>query len=250
LQQAVRAKENFLTAISHELRTPLNVILGFTRLIAIDSSTISKQQEYLEIINSSGEHLLLLINRVLDMSKIDASQLGLEITENVNVIYLCESSLNVVKMDLQLNLNEISVDERRLRQVLINLLNNAIKFTPTGGQVTLNVYTEMPEDYQQGDVCSINTSKLLPCFLYFSVSDTGIGIAPENLHKLFQPFVQIDNNLNSQPSGIGLGLSISHEIIKLHGGDIRVESAGEGKGSTFTVILPITNSSDTNREEL
>ena len=235
LQRATRLKDEFLATMSHELRTPLNAILGlseslqegiFGTLNAVQLSTIGD-------IERSGEHLLSLINDILDVSKIAAGKLKLNLRE-VSLTQLCQSSLALVQPQarakqihitthLSAQLDRLWVDERRMRQVLINLLNNAVKFTPKGGKVRLSVGVEpqLGKDDR----------------LYIAVSDTGIGIAPENLTKLFQPFMQIDSSLNRKYEGTGLGLVLVKQIVELHGGTIDVQSE-VGKGSCFTLMLP------------
>ncbi len=191
-------------------------------------------------IEQSGEHLLSLINDILDVSKIAAGKLELNITQ-VSLPELCKSSLMLVKQQafdkqIQLdtylpdNLEPISIDERRMRQVLINLFNNAVKFTPTGGTVTLAVRIEPIE-------ISAHTAGYAICF---AVSDTGIGIASADLTKLFQPFIQIDSSLSRKYEGTGLGLVLVKQIVELHGGDVTIDSE-VGQGSCFTAIIPQTH---------
>lgn len=238
LARATRLKDEFLANMSHELRTPLNAILGMSEILQelILGELNSQQQKAIATIEDSGRHLLDLINDILDLAKIEAGKLELCI-ETHAVQSLCLSSLGLVKQmayhkQIQLNsqiapdLGEIQVDERRLKQVLINLLSNAIKFTPSGGSVALEVWSQ-PAISQTG------TQPLI----YFCISDTGIGIAPENLPKLFQSFVQIDSKLNRQYDGTGLGLALVKRIVELHGGRVEVEST-LNQGSRFTVILP------------
>ncbi len=233
LLKAIGIKENFLSTISHELRTPLNSILGLVEILqetTVYGCLNEKQLQALAIIESSGNHLLELINDILDFSKIEVGCLDLH-RVTTSIAQLCEASLDFVKYqalnkNIQLKLNmadnlpKIFVDERRMRQSLIHLLNNAIKFTPQFGKVTLTVNTA-------------NKS-----WLQIAVSDTGIGIAPENLDKLFQPFVQLDGNLNRQYEGTGLGLAIVKQIIESHGGKVSVTSR-VGLGSCFTIELPV-----------
>ncbi|OYQ65008.1 hypothetical protein B9G53_09085 [Pseudanabaena sp. SR411] len=230
LIHATRLKDEFLANMSHELRTPLNAILGISESLqeGIYGLINELQNSAIAMIENSGNHLLSLINDILELSKIEAGKLELDIAP-VSVVHLCESSLNLIrqmasKKNIQLrsswqdDLGVISIDERRMRQVLINLLNNAVKFTPEGGEISLEVYLEMSE-------------------LCLAIADTGIGIAATNLDQLFQPFVQIDASLNRQYEGTGLGLSLAKEIVELHGGSISVRSE-LGKGSCFIVRLP------------
>ncbi|BAU64010.1 Multi-sensor Hybrid Histidine Kinase [Stanieria sp. NIES-3757] len=232
LERATSLKDEFLANMSHEFRTPLNTILGMSEALQeeVFGNLNEEQQKTIVTIESSGRHLLELINDILDLAKIEAGKLELNIAPTC-VQELCQSSLifiqqQALKKRIQLNINItsdlglIQVDRRRMRQVLINLLNNAVKFTPSGGLITLEVQVE--------------TAAQLICF---SVIDTGIGIATENLTKLFQPFIQIDSALNRQYSGTGLGLSLVKQIIELHGGYITVNSEVDC-GSCFKVCLP------------
>ena len=242
---ANRAKSQFLANMSHELRTPLNAILGFTQLLGRDSSLKPEQQEQLEIITRSGEHLLGLINNVLQMSKIEVGQ----VTVNNNTFDLHRLlasleemlQLQAEKKGLQLifdyapNLPQyVQTDESKLRQVLINLLANAIKFTSEGG-VTLRVKAGMGNGQGgQGE----STESLMPhARLVFEVEDTGPGIAPEEMDNLFQAFVQTEAGRRTL-EGTGLGLPISRQFVKLMGGDITVSSA-VGQGSIFKFDIEI-----------
>jgi predicted ATPase/signal transduction histidine kinase len=242
LQQATRLKDEFLATMSHELRTPLNAILGMSEALQeeIFGAINARQLNAVSTIEQSGEHLLSLINDILDVSKIAAGKLELNITQ-VSLSELCKSSLMLVKQQafdkqiqidthLPTNPEPISIDERRMRQVLINLLNNAVKFTPTGGTVTLAVRIEPIEILAQ-------TAGYAICFI---VSDTGIGIASADLTKLFQPFIQIDSSLSRKYEGTGLGLVLVKQIVELHGGDVIIDSE-VGRGSCFTAIIPQTH---------
>ncbi len=242
LEQATRLKDEFLATMSHELRTPLNAILGMSEALQeeIFGAINPRQLDAILTIEQSGEHLLSLINDILDVSKIAAGKLELNITQ-VLLPELCKSSLMLVKQqafDKQIqidtylpdDLEPISIDERRMRQVLINLLNNAVKFTPTGGTVTLTVKIEPIE-------ISAQTAGYAICF---AVSDTGIGISSADLTKLFQPFIQIDSSLSRKYEGTGLGLVLVKQIVELHGGDVTIDSE-VGRGSCFTAIIPQTH---------
>jgi PAS domain S-box-containing protein len=246
LARATRLKDEFLANMSHELRTPLNAILGMTEGLQeqVFGTINIKQLKALETIERSSSHLLELINDILDVAKIEAGQIELDYT-NTSVAYLCESSLVFIKqqalqksIQLQVklpdNLPELIVDERRIRQVLINLLNNALKFTPEKGRITLEV-TQLPPEISPTDSTEQH-------FLQFAVIDTGIGISPENINKLFQPFVQIDSSLNRQYAGTGLGLALVKRIVELHGGRVGVTSE-LSIGSCFTIDLPFQPSS-------
>ncbi len=224
-----RAKSEFLATISHELRTPLNAILGLSGLMGqeIFGSLNEKQKEYVTCIQSSGEHLLALINDLLDLSKVEAGKEQLTFMP-LNIQELCEYCLAMVReqayeQGLKINLRidpqaQICIaDERRCKQMLLNLLSNAVKFTLVG-EVSLIV-------------------RKLPQGIAFIVEDTGIGIAAQKLPLLFEPFRQLDSGLNRQFPGTGLGLALTRSLAKLHGGDVTVESE-LGKGSSFTLYLP------------
>ncbi|XGV98539.1 MAG: response regulator [Leptolyngbya sp. BL-A-14] len=232
LARAARLKDEFLANMSHELRTPLNSILGLAEALMEDvfGSLTDKQRQFVQTIEQSGQHLLELINDILDLAKIESGkvELGLQAVSTQSV---CESSLNFVKLQAQKKqirlsyeadetIAEIEADERRLLQVLVNLLSNAVKFTPEGGQVKLSVQMN---HLQQA--------------VEFQITDNGIGIAPDNLTHLFEPFHQLDSSLSRRYNGTGLGLSIVKRIVDLHGGSIRVESE-VGQGSCFTILLP------------
>ncbi|OUC12961.1 MAG: hypothetical protein B0A82_19630 [Alkalinema sp. CACIAM 70d] len=232
LLRATRLKDEFLANMSHELRTPLNAILGMSEALQeqIFGTLSDRQLRSLKTIENSGQHLLALINDILDVAKIESGQITLE-HQPTNIRLLCQSSLTFIKQqafkkNIQVNLQlpdqlpQLWVDERRIRQVLINLLTNAVKFTPDNGQITLMV--NAPID--------ANTIQI-------SITDTGIGIAPEHQCKLFQPFIQIDSALNRQYSGTGLGLALVKQIVELHGGEVRLTSE-VGIGSCFTIELP------------
>ena len=245
LIRATRLKDEFLANMSHELRTPLHAILGMAEGLQeglLDSTiTTEGQLKALQTIEQSGFHLLELINDILDIAKIESGQLDLDITPTA-VASLCQSSLAFIKeqalmkriqLDIQLSprLPDISVDERRIRQVLINLLNNAVKFTPERGRITLQA-----RHYKRSAQPNVPDSPS-QSFLQIAVIDTGIGIAPEHIHMLFKPFIQIDSALNRQFMGTGLGLALVKRTIDLHGGQVRVDSE-VGVGSCFTIDLP------------
>lgn len=228
-EAANRAKSEFLATMSHELRTPLNAVLGLSEILRreIFGKLTAKQQEYISHIHSSGEHLLMLINDILDLAKVESGRETIQ-PRQLLIADICRSCLALVReqafdQGLQL-LSEIQpdaescyADERRLKQMLLNLLSNAVKFTPSGS-VTLIV-----EKSLKGVI--------------FRVKDTGIGIAPDKLPLLFQPFSQLDSQLSRQYAGTGLGLALTRKLARLHGGDVTVEST-LAQGSTFTLTLP------------
>jgi PAS domain S-box-containing protein len=232
LERANRAKDEFLANMSHELRTPLTSILGMSESLLEQrgASLTNYQQKSIEIIESSGRHLLELINDILDLSKIEAGKFDYY-PQPVSVDEICRSCLAFVKAQAAkktiniIYINEAAIlkifaDPRRLKQILINLLINAVKFTLEHGNVILQVNANREEDLIQ-----------------FSIIDDGIGIAAKDLQRLFQPFVQVEGGLNRQYEGTGLGLALVQRLTDLHGGSVTVESE-VGKGSRFTVNLP------------
>jgi PAS domain S-box-containing protein len=231
LEHVSRAKDEFLANMSHELRTPLNSILGLSEsLLEEKRGALNEyQQTSLQIIESSGHHLLDLINDILDLSKIEAGKFDFY-PQPMLVDDLCRASLPFIKAlavkksitvtyTNEATVSHIFADPRRLKQVLVNLLMNAVKFTAENGSITLKVSSDPTRE-----------------FIHFSVIDNGIGIATQDLTQLFQPFVQVDSGLNRQYEGTGLGLALVHKLTDLHGGSVSVESE-VGKGSCFTVNL-------------
>lgn len=245
-EAANRSKSEFLANMSHELRTPLNAILGFAQLMNRDTSFTPQQQENIGIINRSGEHLLSLINDVLDMSKIEAGRISL--SENAFDLYQLLRTiqemfqLKAESKGLQLLIDYtpevpqyVHADESKLRQILINLLGNAIKFTQAGG-VILRVVTGKDERLLTNDSGQIT--------LHFEVEDTGAGIAPDEMESLFEPFVQTETGRKSQ-QGTGLGLPISRKFVQLMGGDITLSSTvSQGTIFKFDIQLQLTSCAD------
>jgi len=232
LERAARAKDEFLASMSHELRTPLNAILTLTESLeeGIYGELRDSQAKPLHTVSESGHHLLNLINDILDLSKIEAGKLNLQIS-TVEIETICQASLRLIKQQAQkkrlhmtLHLDEnalfLQADARCLKQMLVNLLSNAVKFTPEGGQIGL----EVNGDAELGAVS-------------FTIWDTGIGIDPQNAQRLFQPFVQVDSSLSRQYGGTGLGLSLVYRMAELHRGSISMSSI-RGQGSRFTIMLP------------
>ncbi len=225
------AKSEFLANMSHELRTPLTSILGFSSVLLKQhfGALNDRQCEYVRVIHSSGDHLLTLINDILDLARIEAGRENLNL-EAIDVQDLCQECIELMQeraqqkgLALSCEIQEadtpVKVDRRRLKQILLNLLSNAIKFT-NSGSVTLRVTPT--ED-----------------MLNFAVMDTGIGISESDQAKLFQPFTQLDNQLNCSDTGSGLGLALSREFARLFGGDITLQSSPD-RGSCFTLSLPLT----------
>ncbi|MEO0538327.1 MAG: PAS domain S-box protein [Cyanobacteria bacterium P01_A01_bin.123] len=243
LARATRLKDEFLANMSHELRTPFNAILGMAEGLqeGVFGAINTDQMKALKSIERSGSHLLEVINDILDVAKIESGHFTLDCTATA-VVPLCQSSLTFIKQQalkkhIQLDIKhprhlpDLWIDERRIRQVLINLLNNAVKFTPEGGRVTLAV------SIQAGSGILDGTDTPPQSFLRMAVIDTGIGIAPEYISNLFQPFIQIDSDLSRQYTGTGLGLVLVKRIVELHGGKVGLTSE-VGVGSCFTIDLP------------
>ncbi len=232
LEKASKAKDEFMAIMSHELRTPLTGILGLSQVLQTNSlgEINPKQTTAIRNIEKSGLHLLDLINQMLDYSRLEAGGLVLQLTP-CSLQGICQASIQklnaqaiIKKQHLSFHVSPENIilhaDERRLQQVIVNLLNNAIKFTPVGGDIELSV-TGQPDSQR----------------VVITVRDTGIGIKPEDLPRLFQPFVQLDMGLSRQYPGTGLGLAIVKQIVELHAGSVSVESEF-GQGSRFIVSLP------------
>ncbi len=233
-ENANQAKSDFLASMSHELRTPLNAIIGFSELLRdrYFGKLNEKQADYVNDILESGKHLLYLVNDILDLTKIEAGKVELELSK-VNIKKLLENSLIMIKekcvqheIDLGISIAqdledlEITADNRKLKQIMFNLLSNAAKFTLEGGKIEVIAKQERED-------------------LVISILDTGIEIAFENLDKIFDEFYQVKGGMTNKTPGTGLGLSLSRRLVEMHGGIIRVESEGEGKGSRFCFTLPV-----------
>ncbi len=242
-------KEEFLANTSHELRTPLTAILGFSSVLLEESfgELNPKQKLYVDRICSSGQHLLDLINDILDLSRIEANRLELEY-QLIFIQDICESAIGLIqerltnqglKLEVEVDpdLDYLICDPRRLKQMLLNLLSNAIKFTPQG-TVGLKIYRTRTSAGNHG-ACHVTT----PEMIHFQVWDTGIGIDEADQLRLFSPFSQIDSSLSRQYQGTGLGLAIVRKLTEILGGSITLESS-IGKGSRFTISLPLYQSSD------
>jgi signal transduction histidine kinase len=230
LEVANKHKSEFLANMSHELRTPLNAIIGFSEVLLekIFGEINAKQQDYLSDIHSSGRHLLALINDILDLSKIEAGRMELE-PSDFDVPTALQNAMTLVReraqrhaialsLDIDPVVGELRADERKFKQILVNLLSNAVKFTPDGGRVALR-------------------ARPVECGLEVSVSDTGIGIAPEDQEKVFEEFRQVGGDYKTKQEGTGLGLALARRFVELHGGVISVQSE-LGKGATFTFTIP------------
>lgn len=257
LERASQLKSEFLAAMSHELRTPLNSILGFSDLLLQQhfGSLSDRQIKYMRVITESGQHLLQLINDILDLSKIESGKAEIEL-QPVSIRELCTQCLEMIqprmhKKQLTLSqefdhrLEQVNLDELRVRQMLINLLSNAVKFTPEGGQIKFSyrvTYGSQLQGEFRPDRSPVNPSTPYLCL---EVQDTGIGIPQNKWNLLFRPFQQVDASLTRQHEGTGLGLALTKRLAELHGGTVSLESM-ENHGSTFRVWLPLTEM----REEL
>jgi signal transduction histidine kinase len=231
LKELDRLKSNFIATMSHELRTPLTSVIGYSEMMleGLGGPLTSEQREYLAIIMEKGENLLQLITSILDISKIEAGRTRLVIAE-VDVGQVLRDAVATVlplarKKGVKVvwepsPLPRIHCDRDKVRQCIVNLVNNAVKFTPAGGQVTVDARP------LQGERVALQ------------VADTGIGIAPDHLARVFDVFYQVDGSSTREYGGAGLGLAIVKSYVEAHGGEVKVESA-PGKGSTFTVVLPV-----------
>ena len=234
-ENANEAKSRFLAAVSHELRTPLNAILGFSDILIgeyFGKLENDRQREYVALIRQSGGHLLSVVNTMLDMSKIEAGRYELILDHFIvaDVVNACEAMLSLQAREkgvtltarVQRDLGEAVADQRAIQQILINLVGNAIKFTGTGGVVSMDAVAEAG-------------------WLKISISDTGIGIAPDMLANIGQPFLQAQSDLARRYEGTGLGLSLVKGLVALHGGTFAIESR-PGEGTMVTIMVPMDGS--------
>jgi PAS domain S-box-containing protein len=263
LEDASRMKSEFLANMSHELRTPLNAIIGFSEVLndGLLGDMTDKQRRFIGDIFKSGKHLLSLINDILDLSKVEAGKMLLDL-DSVEISSLLRNSLSIIKgqaaarrvrveMRAIDDLGAMNADERKVKQIVYNLLSNAVKFTAEGGEVILAA-DRVPRD----DVAvraGAMPGRTLPLaesafseFLEISVTDNGIGMSPQGLQQLFRPFSQVDSGLSRKFEGTGLGLAMVKLLAELHGGTVAVESA-VGRGSCFTVWIPIRAPEDVAR---
>jgi signal transduction histidine kinase len=250
LERATRLKSEFLANMSHELRTPLNAIIGFSDLMLSESMghLNEQQRDFLESVLRNGRHLLALINSVLDIAKIEAGKMTLDLAltdarEALVAAVTDTASLRSAKRqecDVQLDPSSLAIiaDKVRIQQILFNLLSNASKFTPEGGKITLAaVRTTMPLPMPATRASDKFPSLMNRDAIWISIIDTGIGIKREDTGKLFQEFSQIDASASRQAQGTGLGLALCKKFVEMHGGTIGVDSI-VGKGSTFWFALP------------
>jgi len=231
LELANRHKSEFLANMSHELRTPLNAIIGFSEVLLerMFGEMNAKQEDYLKDIHSSGKHLLSLINDILDLAKVEAGRMELNLgnfdlptaIDNAITLIRERAARNgiVISVEVDARLGELNADERKLKQILLNLLSNAVKFTPEGGRIKIG-------------------ARLLGDMVEIAVSDTGVGIAPEDQATVFDEFKQVGTDYTRKAEGTGLGLALTRKFVQLHGGAIRLESE-PGKGSTFAFTFPL-----------
>jgi two-component system, cell cycle sensor histidine kinase PleC len=232
LKRAARVKSEFLANMSHELRTPLNSIIGFSEVLYDQTfgPLNEKQKKYANNVLTSGKHLLLLINQILDMAKVESGKMTLSLFNLPMKSLLNEISLLVadmagkkkieMAMEIAADLPNIEADELKIKEIMYNLLSNAIKFTPAGGKIGLR-------------------AKKTDSVIEIVVWDTGIGIAPENMEKIFEGFFRVDTPYSRVTEGTGLGLPLSKKLVELHGGKLSVESAGLNKGTSVRFTLPI-----------
>jgi signal transduction histidine kinase len=247
--------------MSHELRTPLNSIIGFSELLPDPTfgTLTAKQARYVDNIHTSGKHLLALISHLLDLSKVEAGKLEIQ-PETFSLLDAIKTALSTIwpqaeakqqRLEFQVDedLPTIRADPVRFKEILCNLLSNAIKFTPDAGRITVTA-----QRGSRGEALgSSESSPLDPTphtlqsaeFVELAVRDTGVGITAEDLPKLFQPFTQLEPYLTGQHQGTGLGLALTKRLVELHGGQIFATSDGEGRGSTFTVRLPVSPPDET-----
>jgi PAS domain S-box-containing protein len=246
-EAANQAKSEFLANMSHELRTPLNHIIGFTEL-AVDKhfgDLNETQEKYLNYVHDSSQHLLSLINDILDLSKVEAGKVKLELSD-VNLKMLLENSLIMIKekamkhgIQLSTDIEGIpetrKADERKLKQIIYNLLSNAVKFTPNGGSVRLAAKMILDSGFQNRELEGDEKQSAIE----ISVADTGIGLKQEDQERVFSAFEQVESSKSRKYQGTGLGLALTKNLVELHGGKIWVESEGEGRGSTFSFVIPV-----------
>jgi signal transduction histidine kinase len=250
LEEVSRHASRFLATMSHELRTPLYTILRFSELLQQPTSGLlaAQQARYVDRISSSAQHLLALMTDLLDLSTAETGRLALRF-EPVSVRKSLEAAINDVRplaeatgvtlaVDVETEADRVTADPVRFRQILYNLLANAVKFTPPDGRVTVTV-TRGP-DASGTDTPRSRRARCAHGTVKIAVADTGVGIRPDDLPRLFQPFAQLQPPLAGQHQGTGLGLALARQLVELHGGTISATSPGPSQGSTFTVILPVT----------
>lgn len=232
LERTARVKSDFLANMSHELRTPLNSIIGFSEVLYDETfgPLNEKQKQYVNNVLTSGKHLLLLINQILDMAKVEAGKMQLTLSDvsmknlldDISLLVLDMVSKKKLKMSLETaeDLPSIEADELKVKQILYNLISNAVKFTPEGGKIGLR-------------------AKRADSGVEIVVWDTGVGVAPENMEKIFEGFFRVNTPYSQVTEGTGLGLSLSRKLVELHGGKLSLESEGLNKGVAVRFVLPV-----------
>jgi two-component system CheB/CheR fusion protein len=232
LERAARVKSDFLANMSHELRTPLNSIIGFSEVLYDETfgPLNEKQKQYVNNVLASGKHLLLLINQILDMAKVEAGKMQLALSilpmknllDEISLLVFDMVSKKKLKMSLEIaeDLPSIEADELKVKQILYNLISNAVKFTPEGSKIGLRAKRADP-------------------MVEIVVWDTGVGVAPENMEKIFQGFFRVNTPYSQVTEGTGLGLPLSRKLVELHGGKLFLESEGLNKGVAVRFVLPI-----------
>jgi len=233
LERVSQAKSDFMAKMSHELRTPLSSVIGFSEvLLTKATSPVDKatQDEFLNYIHTSAKHLLYLIDSILDLSKVESGKLTLEPSEfdlallledvKITVLRMLATKKQTLKIEISEGVSCIFADEPKMKQIFLNLISNAHRFTQSGGKIRI--------------VCQLETPRLLHC----SVIDNGIGISPQDQQRIFEQFGQVRGSSKTRGQGVGLGLSIAKRLVELHGGNIWVVSE-VGRGSTFTFSIPI-----------
>ena len=254
-EDANMAKSRFLANMSHEFLTPLNAVIGFSQILLTKShgELNEKQVKYLNNVLESGQHLLKMINNILELSKIETDGMELELSEfnpdeelrdTVSKIQrTAEKKEIIVSLDIEPDLPDITADRDKFKQIVLNLLNNAVKFTPDGGEIRVNANRASSSQFQlSGSEDPVTQSQLSDAdmdFLQISVTDTGVGINPEDQERVFSLFEQADASTERLFDGTGIGLATSRKFVELHEGKLWVESEGEGKGSRFSFALPL-----------
>ena len=242
LKRTARVKSEFLANMSHELRTPLNSINGFSEVLFDETfgPLNAKQKQYVNNVLTSGKHLLLLINQILDMAKVEAGKMKLALTvlsmktllNDISMLVADMVSKKKIEMQLEIpaDLPDIQADELKVKEIIYNLVSNAVKFTPEGGKIGMR-------------------AKKIGSDIEVVVWDTGVGIAAENMGKIFEGFFRVDTPYSRVTEGTGLGLPLSKKLVELHGGSFAVESEGLGKGTLVRFTLPIVSESEVKDEK-
>jgi two-component system CheB/CheR fusion protein len=237
LKRANQAKSEFLANMSHELRTPLNSIIGFSEVLYDETfgPLNEKQKKYVNNVLTSGKHLLLLINQILDMAKVEAGKMKLTVSDLSmksllnDIVMLVADMVSKKKLEISLKIDAdlpyIRADELKVKEIIYNLLSNAVKFTPEGGKLGLR-------------------AKRVDAEIEIVIWDTGVGIASENMEKIFEGFFRVDTPYSRVTEGTGLGLPLSRKLIELHGGKLSVESSGLNKGTLIRFTLPILSKNE------